>query len=159
MSGRRAPGCAVRAVTPVNTPPPLSLRALPWLLLAYAAASLWHFGHNGAFLGHYPNLPASWSPRDVYAAGGLLTLLGLGGFLMYRAGRVLCGLSLLMLYASSGFDALLHYTRAPLSHHTLTMNLTIWTEATAGGLLLLDLIAVARYKLKPAPPAALPQDR
>jgi hypothetical protein len=147
------------AVTPRRTPPAPALRALPWLLLAYAAASLWHFGHNGAFLHHYPNLPATWSPQEVYAAGALLTLAGLGGFLMYRAGWVLPGLTVLMLYASTGFDGLLHYTRAPLAQHTLTMNLTICTEATAAALLLLDLIAVARYKLKPAPPTALPQGR
>lgn len=147
------------ALTPTNTLPPLALRLLPWLLLAYAAASLWHFVHNGTFLHHYPNLPASWSPQEVYAAGGLLTSFGLGGFLLYRAGWVLPGLSLLMLYASSGFDGLLHYTRAPLSHHTLTMNLTIWTEVVTGALLLLDLIVVARHKLKPAPGAALRQGR
>lgn len=149
---------ASMAITPRN-PPPLAVRLLPWLLLAYAAASLWHFAHNGAFLHHYPNLPARWSPQQVYAAGGLLTLLGLGGFLMFRAGWMISGLALLMLYAATGFDGLLHYTRAPLSHHTLTMNLTILTEATSAALLLLNLGAVARYKLKAAPAAALPQGR
>jgi hypothetical protein len=143
----------------IATPRPLVLRALPWLLLAHAAASLWHFAHNGAFLHHYPNLPASWSPQEVYAAGGLLTLLGLAGFLLYRAGWVLPGLALLVLYASTGFDGLLHYTRAPPSHHTLTMNLTICTEAITGALLLLDLIAVARHKLKPAPARCAAQRR
>jgi len=76
---------------------PLRLRALPWLLLVYAAGSLWHFGHNGAFLHHYPNLPLSWSPQQVYAAGAGLALLGLCGYLMYRRGLTLPGLSLLTL--------------------------------------------------------------
>jgi hypothetical protein len=136
----------------------LQLRAMPWLLLAYAAASLWHFGHNGAFLHHYPNLPLTWSPQQVYAAGAGLTLLGLCGYLLYRSGKTLAGLALLMLYAAAGFGALLHYTRAPLSHHTATMNLTICTETATAALLLLDLIAVAMYKLKPAPQLVLPRD-
>lgn len=131
---------------------------MPWLLLAYAAASLWHFVHNGAYLQHYPNLPPTWLPRDVYAAGAGLALLGLYGYLLYRRGLKVPGLSLLMLYAAAGFAGLLHYTRAPPSHHTATMNLTICAETASAALLLLDLVAVAVYKLKPGPDAALRQD-
>jgi hypothetical protein len=131
-----------------------AVRLLPWLLVSYAAASLWHFVHNGAYLHHYPNLPATWSPTEVYVAGCLLAILGLCGYLLYRAGRVAGGLALLMLYAAAGFGGLLHYTRAPLSHHTTIMNLTIWIETATGALLLLDLIAVAMYKLKPGRGAA-----
>lgn len=137
----------------------VAARALPWLLVAYAAASLWHFVHNGAYLQHYPNLPATWSPLEVYVAGCLLTMVGLCGYLLYRAGRLVGGLSVLVLYAAAGFAGLLHYTRAPLSHHTTTMNITICTEAATGALLLLDLIAVAMYKLKPAPGPAPRQSR
>ena len=32
--------------------------ALLWCLLAYTAASLFHYTHNAVFLADYPNLPA-----------------------------------------------------------------------------------------------------
>ena len=63
------------------------------------------------------------------------------------------------MYAAAGFGGLLHYTRAPFAHHTAAMNLTICTETATAALLLLDLIAMAMYKLKPEPGAVLRQDR
>ena len=39
----------------------LRFKALPFLLLIYAAASLAHFIHNAEFLTDYPGMPASWT--------------------------------------------------------------------------------------------------
>jgi len=116
-------------------------RALPWLVLLYAAASLVHFAHNAEYLHAYPNLPP-WSRGEVYAAWCAVSAAGLCGFLAYRAGRPL-GLPLLGLYAVLGFAGLLHYTRAPFSHHTAGMNLTICTEVAAAALLLADVLVLA----------------
>ena len=113
--------------------------ALPWLLLLYGAASLLHFSHNAQSLEAYPNLPASWTPGEVYATWGAVSALGALGFLLYRSGRSL-GLWLMGLYAVLGCAGLLHYTRAPFSHHTTAMNATIWAEALAGALLLLNVL-------------------
>jgi hypothetical protein len=123
-------------------------RLLPALLLLYAAASLIHFLHNGLYLSAYPNLPPRWTPTQVYAAWLCLTLVGLGGYLLYRQGWRARGLGVLMLYALAGFGGLLHYTRAPLAHHSSAMNGTIWAETGAAALLLAELVFLAMHKLK-----------
>lgn len=116
-------------------------RALPWLFLLYAAASLTHFTHNAEYLHEYPNLPA-FSRGQVYAAWCVLSAAGVLGFLRYRAGSSL-GLVLLGGYGVLGFAGLLHYTRAPFSGHTAGMNLTICTEVAAAALLLADVLVLA----------------
>jgi hypothetical protein len=118
-------------------------QALPWLLLAYAAASLLHFAHNAEHLAEYPNLPSSWSRADVYIAWACVTVVGIVGYAVYRRGRPGTGLTLLCVYAALGFGGLLHYTRAPLAHHSPMMNATIWLEVAAAALLLLALAAIA----------------
>ena len=126
-------------------------RALPWLLVLYAAASLLHFAHNAEYLAQYPNLPASWSRGDVYLAWCCLTILGVVGYLLYVRGNRTVGLTLLTLYAVLGFGGLLHYTRAPLTHHSSMMNLTIWIEVAAAVSLLANVALVAGHKSAPMP--------
>jgi hypothetical protein len=122
--------------------------ALPWLLILYAAASLLHFAHNAQYLAQYPNLPPSWSRAEVYLAWCGLTAAGLAGYLLYRGGHRRAGLTILLVYACLGFAGLLHYQRAPFGRHTAMMNLTIWTEAVAGALLLAAVVSVANAKAK-----------
>jgi hypothetical protein len=118
-------------------------RVLLALLLLYAAASLLHFVHNAEYLADYPNLPASWSRAEVYAAWCALTAVGVVGYVLYRRGKRRPGLALLAIYAAIGFAGLLHYTRAPPGHHTTAMNATIWAEALAAALLLMNVARVA----------------
>lgn len=118
--------------------------ALPWLFALYAAATLLHFAHNAEYLAQYPNLPASWSRGEVYAAWSGITALGLGGYGLYVFGYRKFGLAILALYAALGFGGLLHYTRASMTHHSTMMNLTIWVEAAAGTLLLADVLLLGR---------------
>jgi hypothetical protein len=113
---------------------------LPWLFALYAAATLLHFAHNAQYLSQYPNLPASWSGTEVYAAWCGLTALGVLGFVLYATGARRVGRPLLGLYALLGLGGLLHYTRAPLAHHSAMMNVTIWAEAAAGTLLLVNVV-------------------
>jgi hypothetical protein len=119
---------------------------LTWLLILYAAISLWHFAHNAEFLAQYPNLPASWSRAEVYVAWCCLTTLGVVGYVLYLGGNRTIGLAFLACYAVLGFGGLLHYTRAPLGRHSAMMNLTIWAEAAAGALLLMVVIRIAMQK-------------
>jgi hypothetical protein len=105
-------------------------------LLAYAAASLLHFAHNAEYLKDYPNLPASWTRGDVYLAWLAQGAVGLGGYVLLRAGWQRTGLALIGAYALTGFFGLAHYHVAPVAAHTLAMNATIWLEAVAGALLL-----------------------
>lgn len=115
-------------------------RVLLACLLAYAAASLFHHVHNAAFLDQYPNLPAWLSPMRVYLAWLGTTAIGFGGYVLLRRGYRLPGIVLLIAYGCYGLDALAHYIAAPVSAHTLAMNLSIWLEAAAAaGLLFLVL--------------------
>jgi hypothetical protein len=122
--------------------------ALAWSLVLYALASLSHFAHNAEYLAQYPNLPPSWSRTDVYFAWCGLTALGVAGYLLYRRGHRAVGLTLLSAYAGLGFAGLLHYTRAPFDHHSTMMNVTIWTEAVAAALVLMNLAGVATRGVK-----------
>jgi putative acetyltransferase len=126
-------------------------RTLPWTLALAVGASLVHFAHNAQYLTDYPNLPAAWSPAEVYGAWCALTALGLVGWGVYRHGRERAGLTALAVYAVCGFGGLLHYTRAGLTQHSLTMNLTIWGEAAAGLLLLVNVMALWRLSAAASP--------
>lgn len=107
-------------------------------LIAYAAASFLHHAHNAEFLDQYPNMPAWISPLAVYAAWLGATVIGFAGYLLLRHGHRVAGLVLLSGYGCYGLDSLAHYALAPLSAHTLAMNVSIWLEAaTAAGLLVI----------------------
>ena len=121
----------------------MRVTTLAVLLLLYAAASLLHFTHNAEYLAHYPNLPPSWTRAEVYLAWVAVTVPGILGFALYRRGRRRFGLALLALYALLGFAGLLHYTRAPWSHHSAAMNLSIALEAACAACLLLQLARLA----------------
>ena len=110
-------------------------------LLLYLAASLLHFAHNAEYLADYPNLPAWLGRGDVYLVWLGSAAVGVGGYALYRGGWRLAGSLLLGAYAASGFDGLLHYTRAPFAAHTAAMNFTIWFELVAAALLLIAIAA------------------
>jgi hypothetical protein len=112
-----------------------------WLLL-YLAASLLHFAHNAEYLADYPNLPPWLGRSDIYLVWIGQAVVGVGGYMLYRARGWAAGLLLIGLYASLGFDGLLHYTRAPMAEHTAAMNITIGFEVAAAGLLLIRVIAL-----------------
>lgn len=110
------------------------------LMVLHGAASLLHFVHNAVFIGEYPNLPAWLSAAEVYAAWFGVASVGLAGYVLTRFGYAIAGLTTIAIYAALGLDGLAHYSRAPFSAHTWTMNLTIWSEAITAIVL---LIAVA----------------
>jgi len=111
-------------------------RALLILLLAYGAASFLHYAHNAEFLADYPNMPTWLSRTKVYVAWFGVTAVGVLGYLLVRRGYQLIGLFVIAVYATLGFDGLGHYTLAPVSAHTATMNVTIWLEVGTAALVL-----------------------
>lgn len=113
---------------------------LPLLLLACICASLVHHVHNAELLDQYPNMPAWLSRWHVYTAWLGTTAIGLAGYPLLRRGYRLAGTALLIAYGVYGLDSLVHYLRAPVSAHTLTMNLSIWFEAAAAAALLVALL-------------------
>lgn len=134
-------------MTIVRTPAETS-KALPWVMILYLAASLLHFAHNAEYLADYPNLPAWLTRSQVYVTWFCITAVGVLGYILYRRARQLTGLAVLAVYAVLGFDGLLHYSRAPFTAHTMAMNLTIWSEVVAAGLLLITVVGLAAKRLK-----------
>ncbi|HWX68831.1 MAG TPA: hypothetical protein VNY25_03950 [Steroidobacteraceae bacterium] len=129
--------------------PRRAAQIMPWLLVSYAAASLLHFAHNAEHLLQYPNLPASWSRADICLAWCCVTAVGLLGYVLYRAGFLRTGLTALGIYGALGFGGLLHYTRAPISHHSAIMNFTIWTEVACAAAFLISVASIAVRQVGP----------
>lgn len=98
-------------------------------LTLYCAASLFHFIHNAIFIDEYPNLPGWISVAVVYITWLGITSIGIVGYFLVRHGKQVIGLVTLAVYGTFGLDGLGHYSLAPMSAHTFTMNLTIWLEA------------------------------
>jgi hypothetical protein len=116
-------------------------RSLPrhiWVLgVVYFVASLAHFVHNAEYIAFYPNMPA-WITRDtVYLAWLGITGIGIAALLLLRLGFHAVGVLLISVYGAFGLDALGHYALALCSEYTLAANVTIWSEAGAGFLLML----------------------
>jgi len=117
-------------------------QALPkplWVLLAlYVVASLAHFVHNAEYIPFYPNMPAWITRETVYAAWLGQALVGATGVVLATLRWRVASSILLAVFGAFGLDGLLHYTLALCSEHTLLANLTIWSEASLGLLLLLS---------------------
>jgi hypothetical protein len=117
------------------------------LMLVYGAASLLHFAHNTVYLRAYPNLPAWLTPGGVVAAWLVVASVGALGYLLYSRVSRVAGLITIAAYAVLGFGGLDHYTVAPVSAHTVAMNLTILLEAATAVVL---VVFVARSAFSPA---------
>ena len=132
-----------------------STTRIPGYLLAvlaiYCAASLIHFVHNAQFISEYPNLPASLTSSKVYVSWLAVTLVGAAGVALAMSGRRVPGLVLISGYAALGFAGLDHYSRAPVSAHTLAMNATIAFEVVAAAVVLAVSVTLL-LRLVRAPP-------
>lgn len=119
-----------------------SSKTLASFLLAYTAASVFHFFHNAIYLDNYPNMPDWISQLGVYSALMAIVATGVIGYLFYSLGYRTLGLIVLGAYATFGFDGLGHYALAPVAAHTFTMNLTVWLEVVTAAFLLAVIIVL-----------------
>ncbi|HSV48579.1 MAG TPA: hypothetical protein VLJ58_22515 [Ramlibacter sp.] len=132
--------------------------ALPrplWVLaVVYFIASLAHFAHNAEFIAFYPGMPAGLTREHVYLVWLGITCLGVAALLLLRFGLPTLAFVLLGLYGAFGLDGLAHYALALCSEHTVWANITIWSEALSGLVLLLasSLALGHRLSAKPAQP-------
>ena len=109
-----------------------------WALMgAYFLASLAHFTHNAEYIAFYPGLPAWLTSGQVYAAWLGVTSVGVVALVLFKLGLPGPAYLLLGVYGALGLDGLAHYTLALCSEHTLVTNVTIWSEAAIGLVLLL----------------------
>ncbi len=117
-----------------------NVRGLVPLMLIYGAASLLHFLHNAAYLHDYPNLPAWLTAGGVLGAWLVVAGTGVVGYLLYSRVSRVAGLITIAVYAVLGLGGLDHYTLAPVSAHTVAMNLTILLEAATAVALLVCVV-------------------
>jgi hypothetical protein len=115
-------------------------RSLLTFIIAYGMASLVHFVHNAVYIDAYPNLPAWITPVVVYVSWLAIAGTGAFGYWLYRRGSRAFGLTVIGVYALSGFGGLDHYTVAPVSSHSMAMNATILGEAIAASVLLVVIV-------------------
>jgi len=108
-----------------------------WVLVAlYFVASLAHFAHNAQFIAFYPGMPAWLTAEKVWLAWLGVTSVGVAALAMAGFGLTTLGVACLGVYGAFGLDGLAHYTLALCSEHTVWANVTIWSEATCGVVLL-----------------------
>jgi hypothetical protein len=115
-------------------------RSLLTFIIAYGVASLVHFVHNAVYIDAYPNLPRWITPVVVYVSWLAIAGTGAFGYWFYRRGSTAFGLTVIGMYALSGFGGLDHYTVAPVSAHSMAMNATILGEAIAASVLLVVIV-------------------
>ena len=117
----------------------ISVFPKPLLVLTavYFAASLSHFGHNAEYIAFYPGMPGWLTRETVYLAWLAVTSLGFVAFVFARLALPTFALLFLAAYGAFGLDGLAHYTLALCSEHTVLANITIWSEAVTGLVLLL----------------------
>lgn len=122
-----------------------------WILVAiYFLASLAHFTHNAEYIAYYPNMPHWLTREHVYLAWLAVTAVGALGLAVARSRLPAIGIVLIGLYGAFGLDGLAHYTLALCSEHTLATNVTIWSEAISGLVLLLACaVHAARITFRP----------
>jgi hypothetical protein len=125
----------------------------PLLVLAavYFAASLAHFGHNAEYISFYPGMPEWLTREKVYLAWVAVTSLGFAAVVLARLALPALALLFLAVYGAFGLDGLAHYTLALCSEHTLLANITIWSEAVTGMVLLLVSAVLFARQFTPRP--------
>jgi hypothetical protein len=119
------------------------------LVAVYFAASLAHFGHNAEYIAFYPGMPGWLTREKVYFVWFGITALGLIGLVLDRLALPAVALLLLGVYGAFGLDGLAHYTLALCSEHTLMANITIWSEAATGLLVLLASAVLFTRRVAP----------
>ena len=95
-------------------------------------------------------MPAWLTPEKVYLAWLGVTSIGFAALGLFSFGLPALAFLMLGIYGAFGLDGLAHYTLALCSEHTVLANITIWSEATTGLLLLLVSSLTLGRRLSPA---------
>ncbi len=97
---------------------------------ASVASTAAHYTDNALFIEDYPQ-PDWLSTETIFITWGLLTLLGIAGYLFYRAGQTTTAGLYLLLYSNTGVSSLGHYFYG-FDDFSLKMNVLIWTDGMTG---------------------------
>lgn len=100
-------------------------------MIASIAITLLHYTDNYFSIEDYPQ-PAWIHGETIWLAWSLFTLVGVAGFLLYRAGKSIAAGLYLFVYSYTGLSSLGHYGYGAASEFTTKMHLFIWTDALVG---------------------------
>ena len=113
------------------------LRALIGSILITAL----HYTDNYLFIDDYPQ-PEWIKAETIYVVWVLLTLIGIAGYLLYRAGRPNLGAAYLLLYSYTGLSSLGHYFFGSFDSFSLKMHALVWADGIAGGVVAVCALSI-----------------
>lgn len=119
-------------------------RWLTILLIANLVSTAIHFTDNYLFIDHYPQ-PVWITAPSVYQSWIILTLIGAGGYWLYRSGRFWLAYVCFAIYSITGLASPAHYLYGPLSQFSLKMHVFILTDGLLGLSLLLFVVWSALF--------------
>ncbi|MGI8775380.1 MAG: hypothetical protein ACR2KQ_10325 [Actinomycetota bacterium] len=90
-----------------------------------------HYFDNYLNVAEYPQ-PEWITGGTVLLSWVFFTLLGIAGYLLYRAGQTLAAGLYLLAYSLAGLTSPGHYLHGALEEFSLKMHLGIWADAVVG---------------------------
>lgn len=112
----------------LDAPSPTAVRNV---LVASIVVTAFHYTDNYLSIAEYP--APDWINREIiYIAWGLLTLIGIAGYLFYRDGRRLAGGIYLAVYSYTGLSSLGHYLYGSMDDFTTRMHVLVWADGLVG---------------------------
>ncbi|HVF52581.1 MAG TPA: hypothetical protein VNC78_03130 [Actinomycetota bacterium] len=102
-------------------------------VIASVVVTALHYTDNYISIEDYPQ--PDWIHREtILIAWSLLTLIGIGGYMMFRDGRSLSAGLYLLVYSYTGLSSLGHYPYGSAGEFSAKMHVFIWTDALVGAL-------------------------
>ena len=112
----------------VKAPSTSILRAV---VVASIVVTALHYTDNYISIEEYPQ-PDWIHPETIYITWSLLTLIGIAGYMLFRAGRFVPAGLYLLVYSYTGTSSLGHYQYGGSGDFTTKMHLLIWSDALVG---------------------------
>lgn len=108
-----------------------SISVVRAVVIASIVITALHYTDNYVSIEDYPQ--PGWIHREtILLAWGLLTLIGIAGYMLLRNGRPVAAGLYLLIYSYTGTSSLGHYPYGHAGDFTTKMHLFIWTDALVG---------------------------
>jgi hypothetical protein len=105
------------------------------ILITSIIVTILHYTDNAIFISNYPE-PDWFTVSGVYITWGILTIVGLAGYWLYRQEKLWLAYLCLGVYSITGLSSPTHYFYGAMSEFSVKMHILIWLDAIAGALIL-----------------------
>jgi hypothetical protein len=115
-----------------------NLKALNVVFFAAVASSIVHYTDNYVAFEEFPDGgPGPAIEADtIWIAWVVFTAFGVGGYVLYRRGRIVAAAALLGVYSLSGLVGLGHYTAPGMSELAWWRHAHVWVDVVCGAAVL-----------------------